>query len=62
MAQSIVAHACHPERARGAGQAGRTAVERRFSLAAMVQQYQGLYDRLLRVPNTVRRTGLSNIS
>ncbi len=47
MAHSIVAYARNQELARGAGQAGRAAVERRFSMAAMVQQYQGLYDRLL---------------
>ena len=48
MAQSIVAYARDRKRARRAGQAGREAVERQFSLATMVQQYQGLYDRLLR--------------
>lgn len=47
MAQSIVGYARDRERARAAGQAGRVAVERRFSMNAMVQQYQGLYDRLL---------------
>jgi glycosyltransferase involved in cell wall biosynthesis len=46
MAQSIVGYATDRERARRAGQAGRAAVERQFSLAAMVKQYQGLYDRL----------------
>ena len=48
MAQSIVEYACDREQARRAGRAGRAAVESRFSLAAMVRQYQGLYDRLLR--------------
>jgi sugar transferase (PEP-CTERM/EpsH1 system associated) len=47
MAQSIVGYARDRERARTAGQAGRAAVERQYSLTAMVQQYQGLYDRLL---------------
>ena len=47
MARSIVEYACDQEQARRAGQAGRVAVEGRFSLAAMVRQYQGLYDRLL---------------
>ncbi len=47
MAQSIVEYAGNREQARRAGQAGREAVEGRFSLAAMVRQYQGLYDRLL---------------
>ena len=47
MARSIVAYACDREKAKRAGQAGRAAVESRFSLGAMVRQYQGLYDRLL---------------
>jgi sugar transferase (PEP-CTERM/EpsH1 system associated) len=47
MAQSIVAYAHDRELARKAGQAGRAVVERQYSLAAMVRQYQGLYDRLL---------------
>lgn len=47
MAQSIVGYARDRERARAAGQAGRAAIDRQFSLAAMVRQYQGLYDRLL---------------
>jgi sugar transferase (PEP-CTERM/EpsH1 system associated) len=46
MARSIVLYATDRERTRRAGQAGRAAVERQFSLTAMVQQYQGLYDRL----------------
>ncbi len=47
IAQSIVSYANDRDKARRAGQAGRAAVERQFSMAAMVQQYQGLYDRLL---------------
>lgn len=47
MAQRIVAYARDRGLARKAGQAGRVAVERQYSLAAMVRQYQGLYDRLL---------------
>jgi sugar transferase (PEP-CTERM/EpsH1 system associated) len=47
MAQAIIAYADDPGRARAAGQAGRAAVERRFSMEAMVGAYQGLYDRLL---------------
>jgi hypothetical protein len=47
MALSIVGYARDQARARRAGLAGRTAVERQYSLTAMVQQYQGLYDRLL---------------
>ncbi len=47
MAQSIVAYARDRARARSVGQVGRAAVERHYSLTAMVQQYQGLYDRVL---------------
>lgn len=47
MAGKIVGYARDRERARAAGQAGRAAVERQYSMAAMVLQYQGLYDRLL---------------
>lgn len=47
MAGKIVGYARDRERARAAGQAGRAAVERQYSMAAMVLQYQRLYDRLL---------------
>lgn len=47
MAEKIVGYARDRERARAAGQAGRAAVERKYSMAAMVLQYQRLYDRLL---------------
>ena len=47
MAKSIVSYASNRESARRAGQFGRASVERQYSLAAMVKQYQGLYDRLL---------------
>jgi sugar transferase (PEP-CTERM/EpsH1 system associated) len=47
MARRIVAYARDRQQARRAGQAGRAAVERQFSMASMVRQYQGLYDRLL---------------
>lgn len=48
MASSIVGYARDHRKARAAGQVGRAAVESQFSLAAMVQQYQGLYERLLK--------------
>jgi sugar transferase (PEP-CTERM/EpsH1 system associated) len=48
MAQKIAAYAIDPRRARAAGAAGRAVVERRFSLEAMTQCYQDLYDRLLK--------------
>lgn len=47
LAAEIVAFARDRDRARAMGQAGRQAVERRFSLMAMVNQYQELYDRCL---------------
>jgi len=47
MAQKIVGYARDRELAREAGRAGRAAVERQYSMAAMVLQYQRLYDRLL---------------
>jgi len=47
MARAIIRYATEPDLARTAGGAGRADVERRFSLAAMVGAYQGLYDRLL---------------
>lgn len=48
MAKKIAAYAIDPRRARVAGAAGRAVVERRFSLEAMTQSYQDLYDRLLK--------------
>lgn len=47
MARAIVGQAESPEQSRTAGRAGRAEVESRFSMAAMVGAYQGLYDRLL---------------
>lgn len=47
MATAIIAAAHEPDQTRAFGRAGRAEVERRFSLAAMVSAYQGLYDRLL---------------
>ena len=47
MARAIIDYASHPDRGRRAGETGRIAVERRFSMEAMVGAYQGLYDRLL---------------
>jgi sugar transferase (PEP-CTERM/EpsH1 system associated) len=47
MARALIDYANSPEQALAAGQAGRAAVERRFSMEAMVGAYQGLYDRLL---------------
>lgn len=47
MAHAINFYARDRDQARSAGRAGRLHVERRFSLEAMVSQYQALYDRLL---------------
>ncbi|MFT3960022.1 TIGR03088 family PEP-CTERM/XrtA system glycosyltransferase [Propionivibrio sp.] len=47
MAREIVALARNRERAQDMGRAGRLAVERKYSMAAMVRQYQGLYDHCL---------------
>ncbi|MDP1652044.1 MAG: TIGR03088 family PEP-CTERM/XrtA system glycosyltransferase [Rhodocyclaceae bacterium] len=49
LAQAILNYATHPEQASATGRAGRAAVERRFSMEAMVSSYQGLYDCLRRV-------------
>jgi glycosyltransferase involved in cell wall biosynthesis len=47
LAQQIAAYAIDPLRARTVGAVGRVTVEQRFSIAAMSQRYQDLYDRLL---------------
>jgi glycosyltransferase involved in cell wall biosynthesis len=47
MAEAIVAYATDRDAARAAGTAGRAEVDRRFSMAAMVGAYRGLYDELL---------------
>lgn len=48
LAQRILVYARDPERGRAFGQAGRTRVERQFSLETMVRRYQDLYDQMLR--------------
>jgi sugar transferase (PEP-CTERM/EpsH1 system associated) len=60
MAQSIVGYARDRAKARNAGRVGREAVERQFSLATMVQQYQGLYDRLLQASSSASGRGVGN--
>ena len=47
MAKALLRLAADPARAAAMGREGRTEVERRFSLQAMVAAYQGLYDRQL---------------
>jgi sugar transferase (PEP-CTERM/EpsH1 system associated) len=47
MAQALLRMAAAPDEAARMGQAGRLAVEQRFSLPAMVAAYQGLYDKQL---------------
>jgi sugar transferase (PEP-CTERM/EpsH1 system associated) len=48
LARGLAALAADPERAAAMGRAGRAAVERRFSLPAMVAAYEGVYERVLR--------------
>ena len=48
MAQKIAAYAMSPLLARTVGQAGRIRAEREFSMEAMSERYQGLYDSLLK--------------
>jgi sugar transferase (PEP-CTERM/EpsH1 system associated) len=47
LAQRILAYARDPEASHQAGRAGRRRIEHQFSIEAMVQRYQGLYDCLL---------------
>ena len=46
LARELVAMCSDPQRARQWGAAGRVDVEKRFSLASMVEGYRGLYDSL----------------
>ena len=48
MAEKIATYAMSPLLARAMGQAGRITAERQFSMEAMSERYQGLYDRLLK--------------
>ena len=59
LADALLGLAQNPQRAAQLGRAGRAEVERRFSMAAMVASYQGLYDRLLmsHAPVQVPRAG-----
>lgn len=47
LAKAIVDLAQQPELAKSLGQQGRRQIEQRYSMAAMVQSYQQLYDKLL---------------
>jgi len=47
LARQLLSYARDRESARAAGRAGRTRIERQFSLEAMVERYRALYDRLL---------------
>jgi glycosyltransferase involved in cell wall biosynthesis len=47
LAKAIIDLAQQPELAKSLGQQGRRQIEQRYSMAAMVQSYQQLYDRLL---------------
>ena len=48
IAETMVRLASAPDQARAMGRAGRARAEARFSLAAMVGTYQGVYDQALR--------------
>jgi len=47
MAQALASLAQAPGRVEAMGRAGRTRVEQNFSMAAMMRNYQGVYERLL---------------
>lgn len=47
LAEEMIALARQRDKARTMGCAGRSAIEQRFSMTAMVRQYQGLYDMAL---------------
>lgn len=57
MAQAIVRYARDRGLAGAAGQAGRVAVERQFSLTAMVRKYQSVYDELLKIATLAPHPG-----
>lgn len=57
MAQAIVRYARDRGLAEAAGQAGRVAVERQFSLTAMVRKYQSVYDELLNISTLAPHPG-----
>lgn len=48
MAQEIVRLATQPDIAKNMGNAGRSTIEQKFSMEAMVTAYQSTYDKLLR--------------
>lgn len=47
LARAIIALALTPEKARAMGNAGRKRIEAQFSITAMIDSYQQIYDRLL---------------
>ena len=47
LARAIIALALTPEKARAMGNAGRKLIEAQFSITAMIDSYQQIYDRLL---------------
>ena len=56
MAQALIRLARAPQQARSMGTAGRSRVELKFSMDAMVQTYQSLYDQQLRRERSSRET------
>ena len=59
LARSMVQLATMPCLAKSMGQAGRRLAEEKFSMAAMVATYQGLYDRLLGAATVAVQTPLN---
>ena len=53
MAQEIVRLATQPDTAKRMGNAGRSIIEQKFSMEAMMAAYQGTYDKLLRRPGAL---------
>jgi sugar transferase (PEP-CTERM/EpsH1 system associated) len=59
LARSLVQLATAPVLAKSMGRAGRQLAEEKFSMAAMVATYQGLYDRLLGAATVAVQTPLN---
>ncbi|MDP3223761.1 MAG: sugar transferase, partial [Rubrivivax sp.] len=50
LARGLLSLAANPQAAMGMGKAGREAVERRFSMQAMVDAYERVYEQVLQTP------------
>ncbi|HQW21185.1 MAG TPA: TIGR03088 family PEP-CTERM/XrtA system glycosyltransferase [Rhodocyclaceae bacterium] len=58
MAQQIILFATQPDLAKNMGNTGRSTIEQRFSMEAMVTAYEGVYDKLLQHTSAINNTGL----